>query len=288
LVAVYRRTADYGITENRYFLWLGAFWLLGVSLYMIFTKGKTFRSVLVSLACVALLSIVGPWSAFSVSECSQIHRLQKLLTKQEWLKAGTTPDDAQIRQAAKDYRQVREIREYFSSRGNTAPFSPDIDDLCEKYKNWYESDDINIEDIEIEYAESVESPYFEIGTNEEQPLGISGYDRMLYYMYRAYQTDEDALAAEDSTLACKIKARPDSTIQLYHYGTLYETFSLPDVVRQIPGIDWDTVSGDLTATEEMKVVINPRCAVVFTYLRGENIDQSLDIDYAVMYILEKK
>jgi hypothetical protein len=252
---------------------------------MIVTKGKSFRPVLVSFACVALFSIVGPWSAVNVSECSQMHRLEKLLTKQEWLKQGLAPDSAQMQQAVADYQQVRDIKNYFSRKKNHInSFPSDIDSLCEKFEHWYKND-------YLEYADNTAQgafAYFEVTTKKEQPLKISGYDRMLYFHYEVYEADEDALTAADSTLACKIRARPSNTIQLYHFGTLYETLSLPDAIRQISGIDWDNISRHQTVTDEMRVVINSKYAVIFTEIAGYRSDPALNITRAKMYVLEKK
>lgn len=285
LAAIFRRTVDYGITENRYFLWLGAFWLLGISLYMIVTKGKSFRPVLVSFACVALFSIVGPWSAVNVSECSQMHRLETLLTQQEWLQKGLAPDSAQMQQAVTDYQQVRDIKDYFSHKKNRDnSFPSDIDSLCEKFEHWYKS-------AYLEYTDNIEqgaSVYFEVTTKEEQPLKISGYDRMLYLHYKGYEVDEKALTAADSTLACKIKPRDNDHIELYRYGTLVTTVFLPDAIRQITGIDWDNISSDQTVMDKMRVVINSKYAIIFTKIEGSRTDQTLDIRAAHMYILEKQ
>ncbi|MDR1880270.1 MAG: DUF4153 domain-containing protein [Tannerellaceae bacterium] len=76
-VAVLRRISDYGFTEKRYYLLLFACWLTGISLYMILARGKSIRRMFVSLSAIALLSLIGPWSAFHVSEISQQHRQEK-------------------------------------------------------------------------------------------------------------------------------------------------------------------------------------------------------------------
>jgi hypothetical protein len=75
-VAISRRISDYGFTEKRYYLLLVACWLAGVSLYMVLSREKSIRLLLISLATIALVSLVGPWSAFNVSEASQRHRLE--------------------------------------------------------------------------------------------------------------------------------------------------------------------------------------------------------------------
>lgn len=281
-VAVYRRTADYGITENRYFLWLSALWLLGISLYMIFIKGKTFRPVLVSLACVALLSVVGPWNAFNVSKYSQIRRLEKLLAKQEWLKEGIIPNATQIDQMQEDFWQMSDIKRYFEKRGKSLP--PGIDSLYNVCKELY----YNNHAKSYNNAAAVEeTAYFEIKT-EDRFMKIAGYDWICYYSYEG-DSDERALSAKDSTLACKVKERAGDRIEIYRYGTLLTAFSLPDAVRQIAGVDW-TDPAYYTVADRQTIPVNARYAVVFTDIDGIITINSgkLNIYRAKMYILGKK
>ncbi|MDR0694405.1 MAG: DUF4153 domain-containing protein [Prevotellaceae bacterium] len=282
-VAIFRRTADYGITENRYFLWLGAFWLLGITLYMIFTKGKSFRPVLISLACVALLSVVGPWNVFNVSRYSQICRLEKLLAKQEWLKTGEFPNDTQIRRAKKDYRKMRGIEYYFNNSGKSLP--PGMDSL---YNVWKKLHNNNYAESYNNEEAAEETSYFEIKT-EDRFIEITGYDRMVYYSYEDYRSDKRALSSKDSTLACKIKERSGDSIEIYRYGTLLTTFSLPDAIRQIAGVDW-TVPSYTKVVDRQTIPVNARYAVVFINIEGYITINSgeLDIYRADMYILSKK
>ncbi|MDR3132839.1 MAG: DUF4153 domain-containing protein [Prevotellaceae bacterium] len=280
-VAAFRRTADYGITENRYFLWAGAFWLLGISLYMIFTKGKTFRPILVSLSCAAVLSVVGPWNVFNVSEYSQMHRLKKLLAKQEYPKEGKPLDEGQIHQAQVDYRQIQGIIKYFDKKEKPLPSG--IDSLCKAYEERYET-------CRMEYREEEEVAkytYFEIETKEAQPFEITGYDRMYYFRYWSSDANQETLSAEDATLAVKIKARPNDAIEIYHYGVLSTSISLPDAVRQIAGISWKDISYYDMVADKQRITIDSKYAVIFTEINGYLDKQSLNIQSARMYILEK-
>jgi hypothetical protein len=80
-VAVGRRIGDYGVTEERYVVATAGVWLLMVCLYFIFSRKDDIRFIPASLAVVAILTVLGPLSAFKVSERSQIGRLKSLLEK---------------------------------------------------------------------------------------------------------------------------------------------------------------------------------------------------------------
>jgi len=85
----WQRVSAYGITEMRYFgIVLGA-WLTGLSLYFAVYKSASLNLIPITFSILALLSTVGPWGAFSVSEGSQIDRLVYILTQDGILVDGT-------------------------------------------------------------------------------------------------------------------------------------------------------------------------------------------------------
>ena len=79
LLAVSKRIGQYGITEERYFLIVLTLWMLGVSLYYGITGSTNIKRIPETLLLVVLLSAVGPWSAYAVSERSQVARLVPIL-----------------------------------------------------------------------------------------------------------------------------------------------------------------------------------------------------------------
>lgn len=70
--AIYKRVADYGITEARYFLIIIALFITGATLYLIFSRKQQLRYLPVVLAIFAMMGSFGFWGAFSVSERSQL------------------------------------------------------------------------------------------------------------------------------------------------------------------------------------------------------------------------
>jgi hypothetical protein len=81
LFAVFERISAYGITESRYLLIILTAWLTGITSYFLLSKKQNIKVIPVSLFILAILSIYGPQSAFSVSKASQTARFRKLLDK---------------------------------------------------------------------------------------------------------------------------------------------------------------------------------------------------------------
>lgn len=87
-LAIMRRISDYGITVNRYFVFMMAVGLSLVVLYFLFSKIKDIRLIPVIICCGAFFSSFGPWGAISVSEANQKGRLEKLLVANAILADG--------------------------------------------------------------------------------------------------------------------------------------------------------------------------------------------------------
>lgn len=88
MVAIYVRINQYGVTEPRYFVAILACWLLGISLYFIFSSKDEIRWIPLSLIGVTLLALFGPLSSISVSERNQERRMQEVLKKYELVSDG--------------------------------------------------------------------------------------------------------------------------------------------------------------------------------------------------------
>jgi len=86
--AVYKRVAQYGLTEHRYFLICLGLWLGGMFLYFLFSRRPDIRRVPMTLAALAFATSVGPWGAYSVGLASQSARLERLLAANGLLAAG--------------------------------------------------------------------------------------------------------------------------------------------------------------------------------------------------------
>jgi len=78
-LAIGKRVGQYGITEDRYFVAVLAAWLAGVSAYFILRRDGDIRWIPATLGLLAVFTLGGPWSAYSVSLASQSARLARLI-----------------------------------------------------------------------------------------------------------------------------------------------------------------------------------------------------------------
>ncbi len=82
-VSIQKRIADYGITEDRYYVLLLAVWLTFIAFYFTFSRAKNIKLIPMTLAAICFLSVAGPWSAPTVSIHSQRGRLMTDLEKEK-------------------------------------------------------------------------------------------------------------------------------------------------------------------------------------------------------------
>ena len=86
-IAIFMRINDYGITISRYVILMLSVWLCLVCIYT--AIGKTnIKFIPTSLALLLLMVSFGQWGMFSVSETSQVKRLQQILEQAKILKGN--------------------------------------------------------------------------------------------------------------------------------------------------------------------------------------------------------
>jgi hypothetical protein len=106
------RLNEYGFTEPRYFAFILALWCFGVMVYYTFVKRKYLTVLPVSLALVAILSVFGPISAYSVSEYSQEKRFDAILARNGMLKEDHVVPAANVIPEA-DKSDLISVMQYF-------------------------------------------------------------------------------------------------------------------------------------------------------------------------------
>ena len=87
-MALWKRVAEYGITEPRYFPIVFSIWLAAIALYYTTSRSRNIKVIPASLCALALLTFAGPWGAYTVSRASQVNRLQGLLARNGLLQNG--------------------------------------------------------------------------------------------------------------------------------------------------------------------------------------------------------
>lgn len=117
-----RRISDYGVTEERYVVAASGIWLLLVSLYFIFSKKDNIKFIPLSLSVFALLTVLGPFNAFQVSQNSQTGRLEKILRENNMLEDGkaVAPPDSLSNEEIENIRSILyylQHHDYFEAVG---------------------------------------------------------------------------------------------------------------------------------------------------------------------------
>jgi hypothetical protein len=87
-LATWKRVAQYGITEPRYFLVVLSLWLAGIALYFTFSRSRSIKLIPASLCVLALLTFAGPTGAYAVSRANQVSRLRNLFERDDLLQNG--------------------------------------------------------------------------------------------------------------------------------------------------------------------------------------------------------
>lgn len=107
------RIAAYGITETRYIVWVVGMWLLAALIVRAVRRQGAGVWMPVTLAAVAFLMVMGPWSAFSVSRMSQNARLNALLARSGMLVSGKAVPAAADAVSQRDREEIADILRYF-------------------------------------------------------------------------------------------------------------------------------------------------------------------------------
>ncbi len=173
LVAIYIRLQAYGITEARYYLTLFAVFSLLVGI--IFSlRPRTKNSVIALLAAgLALVSILPPVDALTVSRLSQVSRLEQLLQKAGVLVAGQLQPKADVDLAVRV--ETTNIINYLARRDYLASVS------------WLPAD-FNVQrdmrqtlgfDPTYSYMQPSDMEYFYAHLEPQAVLPVAGFDVML-------------------------------------------------------------------------------------------------------------
>lgn len=153
--AIWLRISEYGITENRYFVVLIGLWLLGVSIYFLFSKRNNIKVLPISAFFLVLLSSFGPWGAFSVSEQNQVARLHHYFTESGILIDGkVSPLEKEHDVTRAEMQQMSAILDYLDDRHGFLSIQP-----------WFD------EDVE------------QLPDTDEETTALKSFERDMYYHY---------------------------------------------------------------------------------------------------------
>lgn len=178
LVSSYIRVDAYGITESRYYVILFGIFSIICAFMLIFNKTKNSNTIVLLSAIFALLSIIPPIDAFTVSKNSQEARLEEILIRNNMLSGDKIVPNKDI--LKEDKHEITSISDYLARMG----YLRDIEWIPEEYI----SDSGYYSNFEMLYGFSPyyenyfpgEAPRYVYATlNNNEEIDVSGYDKFL-------------------------------------------------------------------------------------------------------------
>jgi MFS family permease len=184
------RLRDYGFTENRYFVLVFGFWLLAIGIYYLVAKVKDIRVIPITVFIIAVVASVGPWGAFSVSERSQVDRLEGILVSNGLLQDGLYVR-ASVELTEEDEIQINEIVRYLTQNHGLDEIEPwfggeDLDSIANE--RWERVEKVITEKFDIETRYNHVARYLEEGSesfalfvdaSKMSITSIDGYEYMI-------------------------------------------------------------------------------------------------------------
>lgn len=175
LVSVFIRLKAYGVTESRYYVALFGIFSVVCALYLIISKHRKPGVIALLAACFALLSILPPIDAFTVSRISQTDRIETVLEQNNMLENGKISPNAGI--SANDKYEITSVMNYLYNMGYTS------------HLNWVPKDYNINNDFEsmfgfpATYSRNSEAKTFNslyISLDNKGTIDLSGYEKAVY------------------------------------------------------------------------------------------------------------
>lgn len=150
--AVSMRVNQYGLTEKRCLIIILGFWLLGISLYLIWSLRQNIKIIFYSLFIVMLIAV---FAAPVVSQFSQLRRLERFLVSNQILIDGKIVKTKKQVSFA-DRKNISSIIDYFAKTHGFRPlqkwFEQDLEELTSS-ENYYDQTTTIVNLIGLEYVE---------------------------------------------------------------------------------------------------------------------------------------
>ena len=238
LFAVFQRTYQYGITENRYYVLISIFWLLFCMI--LYIRKMNITGIFISLIACLVISVYTPLSAKNVSNFSQSQRLKRMLVKYGALKDGkiskitqklTNNEGSQIYttiQYISDNSTIAKLN-FKNEKGEVYSTLGDLEkglDVKESWKDYYyrNDDEGNYEERKVVTykVKNIE--------NSEIISDIAGYDNFISYK-NVY--NEDPINQENESEKYKIILKNKTITINRKDGTELAKINYGDAVKQI-------------------------------------------------------
>jgi len=280
-VGIGRRIGDYGVTEERYIVATAGVWLFLMALYFIISKKDNIKFIPLSLSVFALLTVLGPFSAFKVSERSQVGRLEAVFTKYNMIQDGKVSPPKDSLESA-DANDIYSILYYLRDHGHFAPvapwfgLSPDV-----KSPEWEDLNKI-ITDLKINEQAGLSpgSNYCYAYFSQEAGASIAGFDTL----YRVTAQPVSFRSSDGFSISASQRA-----IEWRKNGELVDSFDMLAYMEKLSG-KYDCNQGEFKPEDAAAEVVGERYVARFisegiSFEKGEQLQMK---DWNGMILLKKR
>ncbi|NLB33116.1 MAG: DUF4153 domain-containing protein [Tissierellia bacterium] len=174
MVSSYIRIEAYGITESRYYVVLFGIFSIVCALMLIFGKRKNTNMIVLLSSIFALISIIPPVDAFSISKNSQQNRLEDILIRNNMLVNNEIVKKSDI--SNDDKFEITNISNYMNGMGylDDMPWYPlkDNENYYANFKNTYGFEQY----YDRGYPIDEETVYLSVMLNSNEIINIEGFD----------------------------------------------------------------------------------------------------------------
>ena len=215
------RINAYGITENRYFVILAGLWVTGCMIYFIFSKHTRNIVLPISLALISILSVSGPWSAYSISKFSQNTRFEKILEKNNMIRNGSV---VKLNQnlSGTDKKEISGIILYFNKYHNLS----DLRYLPQNFKINQMKDVFGFQLYEVNRSDR---RYFNYYASEDGEIqDVKGFDYFTYITRNNYTNINSS--NEDINILC---TSPKMELKIFKHGKLIYSRNVKDLAVEL-------------------------------------------------------
>jgi hypothetical protein len=291
-LAITKRTAEYGITERRYYVFVLAGWLTITTLYYVISNFRNIKFIPVTLFLIAVLTSYGPWSSFTLSLNSQLNRLEEILKKNTILIEGKivlAKSDVNIEEAT----DVRSILQFLIERKKLNKIQPWFNESLDSIANRREygktlhgvyvtrEEEIMMKmGIKTDNTENLDKrSNANITTKGIRVVDVKGFDKFIVYDINS----PDSVKIQDSLITIT-PAFNYQTGEMYLHDSK-DTLKIP--VKEIAG-KVGTLTPDISKMTFDYTFKNGLYRIIFTSLIYERKDNELKINYMKAYILQKR
>jgi len=185
LISVGIRLNTYGVTESRYYMVIFGVFSIMAGLILNFSQVSKNERIALLAAAFAVISIIPPVDAFTISRYSQINRIESILEDEGMLIDGKIIK----KEDASEYTKVEttNILDYLE-RSSSLEY---IDWLPENFTVYRDLKPLLGFDPSYPSYTEGDNQYFNVSLDEQQPLPVTGYDVLLNTFVGRYMTEKE-------------------------------------------------------------------------------------------------